>query len=112
MTKVISMFLSIVLLLSVTTTILAQEENQFTYKIGNSDIEIPSVKNKANILNKIGLFQGTENGYQLEKPVTRAEAITMVLWSIPDLPNMMKAFIINLEGTCSNGKNNNVYSRI
>ena len=79
MAKVISMFLSIVLLLSVTTTILAQEENQFTYKIGNSDIEIPSAINQANTLNKIGLFQGTENGYELEKPVTRAEAITMVL---------------------------------
>jgi hypothetical protein len=84
MTKVISMFLSIVLLLSVTTTILAQEENQFTYKIGNSDIEIRPAINQANTLNKIGLFQGTENGYELEKPVTRAEAITMVLRMIGD----------------------------
>ena len=34
---------------------------------------------EADILNKLGLFQGAESGYELKNPVTRAEAITMVL---------------------------------
>jgi len=36
-------------------------------------------KMKTDVLHKLGLFQGTENGFELEKPVTRAEAITMIL---------------------------------
>ncbi len=56
----------------------AEKEN-YSYKIGNSDISIPLAKDQAEILNQLGLFQGTEKGYELEKPVTRAEAITMVL---------------------------------
>ena len=35
--------------------------------------------NKADALNYLGLFQGTDNGYELEKSLTRAEAITMVV---------------------------------
>jgi|LSQX01.2.fsa_nt_gb serpin B len=50
-----------------------------TYKIGDSDIEIPLAENVADVLNKLGLFKGTGSGYELKKPVTRAEAITMVL---------------------------------
>lgn len=52
---------------------------KFSYKIGDSNISIPMAENEADILNKLGLFQGAGNGYALEKPVTRAEAITMVL---------------------------------
>jgi|GEM_PF-281105 len=36
-------------------------------------------EDKADVLNQLGLFQGTENGFELEKPVTRAETITMIL---------------------------------
>ncbi len=49
------------------------------YKIGDSDIVVPCAKTYADILNKLGLFRGSHKGYELEKPVTRAEAITMVL---------------------------------
>ncbi|MDD3654722.1 MAG: serpin family protein [Desulfotomaculaceae bacterium] len=55
------------------------DENEFKYSIGDSDILIPSAENKADILNQIGLFKGRYNGYELDKPVSRAEAITMVL---------------------------------
>ncbi|MDP4132972.1 MAG: serpin family protein [Bacillota bacterium] len=54
-------------------------EKSFTYKIGDSDISIPFAQKEADTLNKLGLFKGTEKGYELEKPVTRAEAITMIL---------------------------------
>lgn len=43
----------------------------FAYE--NNDI------NKADALNYLGLFMGTDNGYELEKSLTRAEAITMVV---------------------------------
>ena len=33
----------------------------------------------ADALNKLGLFQGTGNGYELEKSLTRAEAVTMIV---------------------------------
>jgi|GEM_PF-2714537 len=56
MDKVIRIWLPIVLLLSLTTTISAQEQNQLTYTIGDSDIEVPSAQSQADILNKLGLF--------------------------------------------------------
>ncbi len=34
---------------------------------------------KADSLNTLGLFQGTENGYELEKPLTRIEALIMLI---------------------------------
>lgn len=49
------------------------------YKIGDSDVVIPFQKKSADILNELGLFCGTENGYELDRAVSRAEAITMVL---------------------------------
>lgn len=49
------------------------------YRIGNSDITVPLQQGSADILNELGLFKGTENGYELERTVTRAEAITMIL---------------------------------
>jgi len=79
MKKLINICLSIVLLLSFVTTALAQEIQPFTDEIGSSNSEISSAKSQADILNRIGLFQGTEKGYELERPVTRAEAVTMVL---------------------------------
>ncbi len=56
-----------------------EDTKDSAYTIGNSDIPIPMAEENADVLNKLGLFQGTDNGYELEKPVTRAEAITMVL---------------------------------
>ena len=34
---------------------------------------------KANSLNTLGLFNGTQNGYELEKPLTRLEALIMLI---------------------------------
>ena len=34
---------------------------------------------QADILNQLGLFRGTDNGYQLEKNFTRAEGATMLV---------------------------------
>lgn len=79
MKKIICTVLSLIMMLSVMVTASAQEENDFKYNIGDSDISIPSSKNEADILYKLGLFRGTGKGYELKKTVTRAEAITMVL---------------------------------
>lgn len=46
---------------------------------GKSDDILSSAKTPADALYQLGLFKGSENGYALEQPVTRAEAITMVL---------------------------------
>lgn len=42
-------------------------------------ITIPLALRSAETLNKLGLFQGTEKGYELTRHATRAEAVTMVL---------------------------------
>ena len=34
---------------------------------------------KADSLNTLGLFKGTENGYELDKPLTRIEALIMLI---------------------------------
>ncbi|MGN1122162.1 MAG: S-layer homology domain-containing protein, partial [Eubacteriales bacterium] len=34
---------------------------------------------KADVLNALELFQGTENGYELDKPLTRMEALIMLI---------------------------------
>jgi len=41
--------------------------------------DIKTSQEAADALNKLGLFQGTENGYELEKSLTRAEAVTMIV---------------------------------
>ena len=33
----------------------------------------------ADVLNTLGLFKGTENGYELDKPLTRMEALIMLI---------------------------------
>lgn len=33
----------------------------------------------ADVLNTLGLFMGTENGYELDKPLTRMEALIMLI---------------------------------
>lgn len=57
----------------------AEDDSFQGYRIGNSDIVIPSAEKSASVLGELGLFKGTPDGYQLELPVTRAEAVTMVL---------------------------------
>ena len=43
------------------------------FAVDNSDI------NTADALNELGLFLGTENGYELEKGLTRAEGVTLLV---------------------------------
>ena len=63
----------------------------------NPDITMPSMAECADILNKLGLFYGTDKGYELERLVTRAEAITMILRVIGEdksalLPGNLRSF--------------------
>ena len=44
-------------------------------------------------LNKLGLFQGTDNGYELEKSLTRAEAITMIVRLLGEEVNATKTIL-------------------
>jgi serine protease inhibitor len=55
----------------------AREKNGVTYTIAG--MEVPEAVNQAEILNKLGLFRGTGQGFELGKNVTRAEAVTMAL---------------------------------
>ena len=72
--KQISVILLVMLLFSVLPAF-AQENG--TYDIGG--LEAPVAQREAEILVELGLMQGTDVGLELERPVTRAEAITMVV---------------------------------
>lgn len=39
----------------------------------------PEEQEAADVLYQLGLFRGTENGYELDKDLTRAEAVTMIV---------------------------------
>ena len=41
--------------------------------------EPKTAETKADVLNTLGLFKGTENGYELDKPLTRMEALIMLI---------------------------------
>lgn len=73
MKKGLCLWLSCLLLLG-TAPVSAQAE---TYQIG--DVTVPYRENTAVRLQQLGLFEGTENGFELESPVTRAQAATMVV---------------------------------
>ena len=47
-------------------------------------------ENAADILYKLNLFKGTDNGFELEKSLTRAEAITMIVRLLGDENNLSK----------------------
>lgn len=47
--------------------------------IGNTSSFAAEYKDKADALNAIGLFKGTEKGYELEKTFTRAEGAVMIV---------------------------------
>lgn len=79
MKRFLSICLSIVILLLSLSTVFAEEKNQSGYRIGNSDIVVPFAEHEADVLSKLGLLKGTQKGFELEKPVTRAEAVTIVL---------------------------------
>lgn len=61
--KIISILLVVCLLASLTTVFAADAETQ----------------QKADALNLLGLFQGTNNGYELDKTLTREQGIVMLL---------------------------------
>lgn len=46
-----------------------------------SRADIPIAKTSAGQLTRLGMLHGTENGLELERPVTRAEALTMI-WRV------------------------------
>lgn len=73
MKKAICLIVTCLLSLSI-FTVSAQAE---TYQIG--DVTVPYRENVAVRLQQLGLFEGTENGFELESPVTRAQAATMVI---------------------------------
>ena len=49
------------------------------YTIGDSETVFPLATDSAKILHELNLFRGTDNGYELSREVTRAEAVAMVL---------------------------------
>ena len=52
--------------------------------------EVKTSQEAADALNKLGLFQGTGNGYELEKSLTRAEAVTMIVRLLGEEKNAMQ----------------------
>lgn len=52
-------------------------DESFAYTIDGYTVS--PAADKADVLQKLGLFHGTEKGFELERAVTRAEAITMVI---------------------------------
>lgn len=81
MKKTISMLLAFVMTVSVGVSVSSQA----------------SEYSKADILNKVGLFKGTDNGFELEKPVTRAEAVTMVLRMVGEEASVNSSVDIRFE---------------
>lgn len=50
----------------------------------SSFAEMPDRNKTADMLNELGLFKGTDKGYELDKGLTRAEAVTMVVRFLGD----------------------------
>lgn len=73
------MLLTCAMVMSLTVSTMATDYNAFHYTIGSSDVEIYENLTAAQILNELGLLRGTDRGFDLEKAVTRAEAITMIV---------------------------------
>lgn len=71
MKKLLSLTITLILLITCLSsfTVFAEEEI----------ISHDTILDKAFVLSDIGLFQGTENGFELEKPLTRAEGTVMIV---------------------------------
>lgn len=90
MKKWLSLVLCVALVLGLSTAAFAAEKTDLTRE------EIPLATTEADALAKLDVLQGTENGYELEKPVTRAEALTFALRvsgiAFPDIAYETPAF--------------------
>lgn len=53
--------------------------------------DVKTSQEAADALNKLGLFQGTGNGYELEKSLTRAEAVTMIVRLLGEEENAIQS---------------------
>lgn len=65
MKKLFAILLSAMLLLQIPSVVFAYEEDK--------------AQSSADALNQLGLFNGTDKGYELEKPLTRLEALIMLI---------------------------------
>ena len=65
MKKIISLLMALCLLLSCTVLVSAAEKGQYV--------------KQADALHALGLFQGTNNGYDLEKSMTREQGVVMII---------------------------------
>ncbi len=79
MKKATSILITIIMFLSITALISTKGNETSDYPLGDLQLTIPSFVEYADVLYELGLFKGTEEGYELEKPVNRSEAISMVL---------------------------------
>lgn len=66
-------------LLLLPQTVFAENQIFKSYTIGQSGITIPENRLSADILHELGFFYGSEKGYNLQQPVTLAEALTMCI---------------------------------
>lgn len=73
MKKLLAITITLLMLLPVTANAMAG------YTIGDSETVFPLATDSAEILHELNLFRGTDNGYELSREVTRAEAVAMVL---------------------------------
>ena len=81
---VVALFLALVMIVMSVTC----------FAVGTSDV------NTADALNELGLFLGTENGYELEKGLTRAEGVTLLIR------------MIGMEEKAENGVFNNSFTDV
>ena len=69
MKKIVKSFLSVILAIVMSMSMM----------IGALAYENDDAQNKADILYTLGLFKGTENGYELDKERTRIQALIMLI---------------------------------
>lgn len=64
MKKILSLIFTVILLVQIPTAVFASEDKAEIY---------------ADTLNTLGIFKGTDNGYELDKPLTRLEALILLI---------------------------------
>ena len=74
-------FFSIIAVVILTTTSVFAEFSHIT--------EIPTATASADILNTLNVLHGTGNGFELEREVTRAEAVALLMRIHPDMTGAM-----------------------
>lgn len=85
MKKILSIFLAAVMLLTSSSIVLAEE------KILTRE-EIPTLSDDSNTaigLNKLGILKGTGSSFELDRTITRAEAVCLIFRIHPDNPSVL-----------------------